>query len=254
MRSGTTEQEDRPRRLLARKRGGATYYVYRRPDNGKEISLSRDRSAAEDAARELNKLFGVGHVRRRHGAHIAYRANAHRNRGVVDLPLDVQLRLPEYFAVGAIRQENERLQGWAAKRSAGSGNHYLSLRGTSGGKLPTWAQQLYAQTRKNAGARNIAFDLSEEELASIIHRSGGYCELTGVRLRSDPHSTARKRPWMASIDRIDRTAGYTSANCRLVCGAANLAMNVWGEDVLMELARALARKELGVERDRIVEK
>lgn len=49
------------------------------------------------------------------------------------------------------------------------------------------------------------------------------------------------RPFMPSIDRTNSAKGYTAGNCRLVCVAANFAMNEWGQGVLHKLAVAYVK-------------
>ncbi len=55
----------------------------------------------------------------------------------------------------------------------------------------------------------------------------------------------RRAPWAPSVDRIDSSKGYVPGNVRLVCVAANLAMNEWGEDVLARVARAYVEARTG---------
>ena len=50
-----------------------------------------------------------------------------------------------------------------------------------------------------------------------------------------------KRAYAPSLDRIDPEGLYTADNCRLVMVAVNFALNAWGEEVYLRLARAAVR-------------
>ena len=62
--------------------------------------------------------------------------------------------------------------------------------------------------------------------------------MTGVQL-SLLSGNRRENPWAPSIDRIDNSKGYEAGNVRMVCVAANFAMNAWGEEALYELAASM---------------
>jgi hypothetical protein len=47
---------------------------------------------------------------------------------------------------------------------------------------------------------------------------------------------------MPSLDQIEPSKGYTAHNVRLVCVAANFAMNAWGLDTLIRVARGVIKK------------
>lgn len=96
---------------------------------------------------------------------------------------------------------------------------------------------VFRAARKRGGEE---YTLTDEDEQSLLERSGGLCELTGIpfEFQKEPAHGAR-RPYAPSLDRIDSTKGYTPANVRLVCVAANLAMNQWGEEVLYRLAEGL---------------
>jgi hypothetical protein len=55
-------------------------------------------------------------------------------------------------------------------------------------------------------------------------------------------------PFSPSIDRIDTVGGYTTDNVRLVCVAANFALNQWGDDVLRRLAHGVVKTERKIEK------
>lgn len=106
--------------------------------------------------------------------------------------------------------------------------------------LPTWAKNLYTQTKAAAKKRGHAFDLTPVAYAGLVRDR---CALTDIPFDLSPASGAR-RPFAPSIDRPDSSRGYADDNARIVCVAVNIAMNQWGEDVLYRLAGALVDKHL----------
>ncbi len=68
--------------------------------------------------------------------------------------------------------------------------------------------------------------------------------MTNKRFGDDKPPGSRIRPWAPSIDRRDSSAGYTASNCRLVCAYVNVAMNRFGDDLLVELIEAIVRREV----------
>jgi hypothetical protein len=109
-----------------------------------------------------------------------------------------------------------------------------------------WVRDLFNSTKKNAGARSIEFGLTPEDVEALIVRSRGRCEVSGLPLSIDRYGDGKvvRRPWAPSIDRIESGRGYSPENCRLVCCAVNYAMSAWGEDVLVEIAKAIARRRI----------
>ena len=81
--------------------------------------------------------------------------------------------------------------------------------------------------------------LSKDELKALWARANGKCQLTGIPFSSERKPGCVKRPWMPSVDRIDCSKGYTADNCRLVCVAVNLALNEFGDEVLLTIAKGL---------------
>lgn len=111
-----------------------------------------------------------------------------------------------------------------------------------------WIKPLFMAAQKNARARELPFELSMEDVQALIVASDGRCTVTGIALSIDrgtlPAGRKMRRPWAPSLDRIDSSIGYVTSNCRIVCCAANYAMSQWGEDVLIEMAKAIARKRI----------
>lgn len=112
-------------------------------------------------------------------------------------------------------------------------------------------RRIYTKARKNAAARSIPFDLSWEEMRSLIGEANERCAVTGIPFDFTRLEGLKRRPFGASLDRINSKAGYTKENCRLVCCAVNLALNEWGEDVFRYVAQCLTECHSGkIERPR----
>jgi hypothetical protein len=107
-----------------------------------------------------------------------------------------------------------------------------------------YAKHLLGRVRTNAKARSILVSIDEQDIINMLERSNYACEVTWIPFDISKHKTFRVRPWAPSVDRIDSTKGYTKENCRVVCAAVNSAMNQYGEDLLLVIARGLmsARK------------
>lgn len=101
----------------------------------------------------------------------------------------------------------------------------------------SWLYATAMNARNRAKNRGFECSLNADQLRIIMLRSGGRCEVTGLRFTTQNQGAARTRPYFHSIDRIDSSKGYTFDNVRVVCHAVNIAMNAWGEDVFAELAR-----------------
>lgn len=101
-------------------------------------------------------------------------------------------------------------------------------------KLLTWIRVRAARTGRE-------FDLTSEWLLEKMQ--AGVCEVAGIRLDLGKDGDSRFNPWGPSIDRIDSARGYTQDNCRLVCWIYNMAKAEWSDEVVMTLAKALAKKE-----------
>lgn len=100
----------------------------------------------------------------------------------------------------------------------------------------SWIHQMVGRTRQRAQASGKGGSLTAREIADLLMRSRGRCEITGIKFQTGKPERARAQPFFHSIDRIDCRRGYEAWNCRIVCYAVNVAMNNWGEDVFARIA------------------
>jgi hypothetical protein len=108
----------------------------------------------------------------------------------------------------------------------------------------TGLRALLNRSRRSARSRNLAFGLDIDFLQSLWEAQGGHCAVSGLAFSDERHEHAFvKTPFAPSLDRIDTAQGYTQDNVRLVCMAANFALNQWGDDVLRRLAHGVVETE-----------
>lgn len=85
-------------------------------------------------------------------------------------------------------------------------------------------------------------NLTTEFLIELAERDKWRCSVTGVKYDLRQLNKNHGRPFAPSIDRINPSFGYTTDNVRLVCVAANYAMNQWGQSVLDIMLSSYRRK------------
>lgn len=107
---------------------------------------------------------------------------------------------------------------------------------------PAWARLAFTTARRNARKRCIPFSLNKTDIEILVMRCKGHCEISGLPFELEAHPTASRRPFAPSIDRIDSSKGYTRHNARIICVMANLALNEWGDETLLILAKAVVAK------------
>ena len=104
---------------------------------------------------------------------------------------------------------------------------------------------LVQEGRRRARKKELRFDLTEDEVFALIKMQGYKCALSGLEFdlqnRGD-RDDAFRRPFAPSLDRIVPRDGYTINNVRIVCCALNLALNEFGAETFIKIARAVAEK------------
>jgi hypothetical protein len=108
--------------------------------------------------------------------------------------------------------------------------------GNSREEIAAFAHTQLARSRANAkGRRGLEHTLIAADIDRMLEACDFRCSVTGVPYSLEAVGPRAQRPYAPSIDRKDNAVGYLADNCRLVCAAANIAMNTWGEEVLLRL-------------------
>lgn len=247
-----TKYHDLPKYLSRDSRSGALRY--KRPDNGRHVYLSDiPDEVAFRVVEVLTRAFGPRPAR---GMRYLYRQNflsfewRRVEREIVHI---VAAKLGDVMPLqrGIESQEQVR-HSWAydipRPESMRVGLRKIRPADIAAPSKCQWVRTLFLAARKNAAQREIPFELVLEDVEAMVAASGGRCAVTGIALSNDrgvlPQGRRMRRPWAPSLDRVDSATGYTVANCRVVCCAANYAMSQWGEEVLVEMAKAIARRRI----------
>ena len=100
----------------------------------------------------------------------------------------------------------------------------------------SFARLQLARSRANAkGRRGLDPVLTQTDIEEMLEASDWRCSVTSVPYSLEFVGPRRQRPYAPSIDRLDNAIGYVRSNCRMVCAAANIAMNTWGAEVLLRM-------------------
>ena len=111
----------------------------------------------------------------------------------------------------------------------------------------SWVREMLNKVASRERARNAGVSVSKlrGEMVDVLIRSNGRCELTDVQFSMDNPGRSRARPFIASIDRIDSSQGYSYSNCRAVCACVNMALSDWGDDVFRMICTGYTTKLIG---------
>ena len=110
----------------------------------------------------------------------------------------------------------------------------------------TVVRNMHNRQKNSAIKRGIPYELKVDDVYAMMKATGFRCAVSGIAFAKRASSDGKRDPWAASIDRIESRQGYSIENSRVVCLAANLAMNEWGLDVLLRLSRGIHRSSLVV--------
>ena len=122
--------------------------------------------------------------------------------------------------------------------------HDAGWRGSRSAEPADWhtlARVLTRRQRQGAKAREIPFNVEAGHVFRLMSAAGFRCAVSGIPFARRLDGDIGANPWGPSIDRIENSQGYMPDNVRIVCVAANVAMNRWGYDVLLRLSTGVIR-------------
>ncbi len=105
---------------------------------------------------------------------------------------------------------------------------------------------IHHRHRRSAVERGIPFDLEAQDVFGLMKATDFRCAVSGVAFSKQPATGGWRDPWAPSLDRIENRQGYAADNVRVVALIANTAMNAWGYDTLLRLARGVVRSSATV--------
>lgn len=99
------------------------------------------------------------------------------------------------------------------------------------------AIDLLGMAKTRARTYKLEFSLTVAPILETLKR--GVCPKTGMPFDLSPAKNTRYNPLAPSLDRVDKTGGYTSGNVQTVCNWYNIAKNEFTEDQMLALCRAV---------------
>ena len=133
------------------------------------------------------------------------------------------------------REWSRKKEGLAKRQARANLKHYHAHKNN-----PTFhAKYMFQKCKGSAACRLLSFSLTQEWVQKKLER--GVCEVTGIPFDAIKDGSGKKRPFAASIDRIDNSLGYSPENCRMVVWIFNLAKATWTDVEVKKMAEALWR-------------
>lgn len=110
-----------------------------------------------------------------------------------------------------------------------------------GAKYKGWLWRMHYNMHARAKKKGMHAKVSLDVLHQTALRSGGHCEVSGIRFYL---GIGKRHPFQPSVDRIDSAKGYEMDNIRFVCLSVNMCMAQWGDDVFHTIAAATTARKL----------
>ena len=88
--------------------------------------------------------------------------------------------------------------------------------------------------------KTIEYCLTSSDAKEVWDKQGGICPYTGVKLILPSHKTYKKDIYLASIDRIDSSKGYSKENIQFVSVMANYAKNDFSHYDMLEFCKIVS--------------
>ena len=99
------------------------------------------------------------------------------------------------------------------------------------------AGQLLGSAKTRASKKNLEVTITKEWILEKLNQ--GVCELSGVLFDMSPSGRKNRNPKSPSIDRINSSLGYTPENSRIILLSLNDALNQYGLEHFLEMAKAV---------------
>lgn len=94
-------------------------------------------------------------------------------------------------------------------------------------------------SRKKASRKGWQFDLDIEFLLELFEKQSGKCGVTGYDMHLHSSEDPTHKRYVASLDRIDSSGGYTRDNVQFVCAQANYMKHTLPSDELVVWCKAI---------------
>jgi hypothetical protein len=104
------------------------------------------------------------------------------------------------------------------------------------------ARSARKRAMKRARKKGMEATITERHVVAMLEKQKFKCAITGIRFDDNIPSGSKRRPFGASLDRIDPSRGYTVDNVRVVCAIVNLALSDFGEEAFYKMCRAARTK------------
>lgn len=133
-------------------------------------------------------------------------------------------------------------EGHAVKPHTRTGSARRSRRERYDDELGRVCAYIEDRARARALRAGVCCTITDQDVRRMWHEQRTACAATGLKMTlSRGHDTYRVAPTRVSIDRICAGGGYTPDNVRLVCWWYNLVRGQYGDEVMLEMARALVQ-------------
>jgi hypothetical protein len=156
--------------------------------------------------------------------------------------ISVRIRGRDYFyfrpSTASLRKEfpTVRLSDDPAKArvQAAALKRLTSDRATVG--LYRYVGAMLKEARGRARREGIAFSLAPAEVFEVLANQDGRCAVCGLGLSAEDELG----PLAPRLDRVDRATAFHAANIRIVSAAVGTAIDAWGLEAFLAMAKGAA--------------